>query len=75
MSDSENENEREYDSRGFFNGGPKAVSASDLLGRLIGFKHCREGAPVPREARRKMRLYSARAAAAQHGRKVRPWEC
>jgi hypothetical protein len=69
------EREPEHDSSGFFNGGPKAVNPSDLLGKLIGYGHCGEEAPEPREPRRKMRLYSAREAAAQRGRKVRPWEC
>ncbi len=65
----------EHDARGFFKIGPKAVNPSDLLAKFIGNTHCREPAPDAREARRSMRLYSARAAAAQRGRKVRPWEC
>lgn len=55
----------ERNARGFFVIGPQMVTPSDLLATLISETHCREPAPVPREARRAMRFYCGRTAAAK----------
>lgn len=65
--------------RGFLVDGPRFVTPSDLLARLIDAARLSltapHYAPDPREQRRAHRLMAGRAVAARYGRRVRPWEC